>query len=139
MPTWSFNEEGPAMPLSLEAVTTAALSAALDAASRRHALIATNIANADTEGYAPARLSFEAQLQEAQAALREQGRLDEPGLGVLRSLSEAAPEPGAPGATVKLDAEMTQLAHNAVRFQALAQGLVRHLSLLALAAADGRK
>lgn len=127
------------MPLPLEAVTTAALSATLDAASRRHALIATNIANANTEGYAPARLSFEAQLQEAQAVLREQGRLDEPGLALLRSLSEASPETGESGEPVKLDVEMAQLAHNAVQFQALTQGLARHLSLLALAAADGRK
>jgi flagellar basal-body rod protein FlgB len=139
MPTWSSNEEGPAMPLPLEAVTTAALSAALDAASRRHALIATNIANANTDGYAPARLSFEVQLQEAQAALREQGRLDEGGLALLRSLSETSPEYAGPGETVKLDVEMAQLAHNAVQFQALTQGLARHLSLLALAAADGRK
>lgn len=127
------------MPLQLEAVTTAALSAALDAASRRHALIATNIANANTDGYAPARLSFEAQLHEAQAALRERGRLDEGGLGLLRSLAEARPESAAPGQTVKIDMEMAQLAHNAVQFQALTQGLARHLSLLALAAADGRK
>lgn len=127
------------MPLQLEAVTTAALSAALDAASRRHALIATNIANANTDGYAPARLSFEAQLQDAQAALREQGRLDESGLGLLRSLAETSPESAGSGEAVKLDVEMAQLAHNAVQFQALTQGLARHLSLLAMAAADGRK
>lgn len=127
------------MPLQLEAVTTAALSAALDAASRRHALIATNIANANSDGYAPARLSFEGQLQEAQAALRERGRLDEGGLAALRSLAQTSPETAAPGDAVKLDVEMAQLAQNAVRFQALTQGLARHLSLLALAAADGRK
>lgn len=127
------------MPLQLEAVTTAALSAALDAASRRHALIATNIANANTDGYAPGRLSFEAQLQEAQAALGERGRLDEAGLGLLRSLAQTRPESAAAGEPVKIDVEMAQLAHNAVQFQALTQGLARHLSLLALAAADGRK
>ena len=40
---------------------------------------------------------------------------------------------------VQLDAEMAELASNSVHFQALLQGLSRHLSILALAAADGRK
>jgi flagellar basal-body rod protein FlgB len=40
---------------------------------------------------------------------------------------------------VQLDAEMADLARTAVDFQALTQALSRHLGLLALAAADGRK
>jgi flagellar basal-body rod protein FlgB len=35
--------------------------------------------------------------------------------------------------------EVTELARNAVHFQALTQALSRHLGMLALAAADGRK
>jgi hypothetical protein len=34
---------------------------------------------------------------------------------------------------------MVELARNTVRFQALAQGMSRHLGLLALAAGDGRR
>jgi flagellar basal-body rod protein FlgB len=42
-------------------------------------------------------------------------------------------------ARVQLDAEMAELASNSVHFQALLQGLSRHLSIQALAAGDGRK
>jgi flagellar basal-body rod protein FlgB len=127
------------MPVQIEAVTTAALSAALDASGRRHAALAANIANASTEGYAPVRLSFDAHLDEAQAMLREKGMLDMASAESLRGqtepLLEAAVQPGA----VRIDAEMSELASNAVHFQALTQGLSRHLGLIAMAAADGRK
>lgn len=127
------------MSSHIEALTTAALSAALDAASRQHALIATNIANAGTGGYTAARLSFAEQLATAQGALRENGRLDAGALDALRSMRDAAPEAAEGAGQVQIDMEMTELARNAVHFQALAQGLARHLSLLAMAAADGRK
>ena len=127
------------MPSPIEAITTAALSAALDAASRQHAMTATNIANAGTDGYVPARLSFTEQLAAAQAALRDNGRLDASGLDALRGMREATPEPLEGGRPVQLDVEMAEIARNAVHFQTLAQGLARHLSLLAMAAADGRK
>lgn len=122
------------MPLPIEAVTTAALSAALDAASRRQALIASNIAHAGTEGYVPQRL-FEASLQEARDVLAERGRLDLRAVDSMRSVPTETVE----GGKVRLDAEMAELARNAVQFQALVQGVSRHLSLLAMAAADGRK
>lgn len=124
------------MPIAIEAITTAALSAALDIASQRHAAVAGNIANANTEGYAPVRLSFEAQLGEAREALRQNGRLDNANVEALRAAPESAVDGTQP---VQLDVEMVELARNAVHFQALTQGLSRHLGLLALAAADGRK
>jgi flagellar basal-body rod protein FlgB len=120
-------------------VTTAALSAALDVASRRQALVAANIANGGTPGYAPLRLSFGAQLDEARTALREGRLLDADGLDALRSLAELPPEPEEGRGGVQLDVEMVELARNAAHFQALIQGVSRHLSLQALAAADGRK
>jgi flagellar basal-body rod protein FlgB len=127
------------MPLQMEAVTTAALSAALAGASRRHAVAAANIANANTQDYEPLRLSFEAQLVEARAILRDKGVLDAAGLEYLRSMPAVAAESSASAERVRLDMEMAEIARNAVHFQALAQGLARHLSILALAAADGRK
>jgi flagellar basal-body rod protein FlgB len=127
------------MTPQIETVTTAALSAALDASARRHAALAANIANASTEGYAPVRLSFDAHLGEAQAMLREKGMLDmasaESLRGAVAPLVDAAGEP----ATVRIDAEMSEVARNAVHFQALTQGLSRHLGLMAMAAADGRR
>lgn len=127
------------MPQQIESVTTAALSAALETAGRRHAAVAANIANAQAEGYVPVRISFEAHLADAQAVLREKGRLDLAAVESLRGEAEPLLDEAGQPAAVQLDAEMTELARNAVQFQALAQGLSRHLALLALAAADGRR
>jgi flagellar basal-body rod protein FlgB len=127
------------MPLQLEAVTTAALSAALDGASRRHAVAAANIANANTEGYVPLRLSFEEQLAEARAILSDRGVLDGTALDHLRSAPVMAAGTEEAARPVQLDMEMAEIARNAVQFQSLVQGLARHLSILALAAADGRR
>lgn len=124
------------MTASIESITTAALSAALDAASHRHGLLAANIAHANTRGYAPVHASFDAHLEQARATLADKGVLDAGALEDLRQLVvETAPE----GSPVQLDAEMAQLARNSVQQHALTTGLVRHLSLLALAAGDGRK
>lgn len=127
------------MPAPIEALTTAALSAALDAASLRHAAVAANIANAGTEGYVPVRVSFDERLEEARAALRDRGTMESSHLDVLRgrlqSMLDATGEP----ARVQVDVEMTELARNSVHFQVLTQSLSRHLGMLALAAADGRK
>jgi flagellar basal-body rod protein FlgB len=122
------------MPSHIEAVTTAALSAALETASRRQSAIAQNIANANSEGYVPLRLSFDAHLADAQATLQEKGRLDPDAVESLRAEAESVT-----GAAVRADDEMADLARNAVHFQALLQGLSRHLGLLAMAAADGRR
>lgn len=121
----------------IESLTTAALGAALDAAQRRHAVVAANIANAGSEGYVPLRLSFEAQMEEARASLRERGWLDRGVLEALRNLPQPAAEEGA--GPVQIDVEMTELASNALQFQALVQGMSRHLGMLAMAAGDGRK
>lgn len=127
------------MPASIEAITTAALSAALDTAGRRHAAVAANVANANVEGYVPLRLPFEAHLEEARSALREKGVLDLAAVDSLRTQAEPALDASGRPARVQLDVEMAELARNAAEFQALAQALSRHLGLLALAAADGRR
>jgi flagellar basal-body rod protein FlgB len=120
----------------LEAITTAALSLGLEAASRRHQAIAANIANAGTQSYTPVRLAFEARLEEVRATLREKGSVDAFALSNVRL--ELEPVFEAHG-TVQIDAEVAEMARNAVHYQALAQGLSRHLSILAAAAADGKK
>ena len=127
------------MPSHIEAITTAALSAALDAASRQHAVTAANIANAGAAGFTPLRLAFDEQLAAARLVLRERGLLDAGAIETLRGLRETVPAAAVPGETVQLDVEMAELARNAVHFQALTQGVARHLSILAMAAADGRK
>jgi flagellar basal-body rod protein FlgB len=127
------------MPLPIEAITTAALSAALETASRRQAAVAANIANASTPGYVPQQVAFDAHLAEARGALRDKGVLDLAAAQSLRAEAEPVFDAGGQPAAVQLDAEMSELARNGVEYQALVQGLSRHLGLLALAAGDGRK
>jgi flagellar basal-body rod protein FlgB len=139
MPSWLCNEKEPAMTVSIEAVTTAALSVALTAASRRHTVVAANIANANTQGYVPLRLTFDTHVAEARLFLEEKGLLDRAAVESLRGATGLPAEPAEGAEKVQLDTEMTEMARNAVHFQALTQGVARHLSILALAASDGRK
>lgn len=127
------------MPMTIESVTTAALSAALDAASVRQGLVAANIANANTQGYTPSRLSFSERLADAKAAFEEKGRIEPMHVVAIAGVVETLVAADGPGGTVHLDQEMADLAQNAVHFQALTQALSRHLGMLAAAAADGRK
>ena len=123
----------------IESVTTSALSLALDAASLRHQAISANIANIQTQGYVPQRVSFETQLVSAQRSLREQGFVDPMALsGVRARLEPAVDEDGQPSA-IALDSEVAKMAENAVQYQALIKGISRHLSLLMSAASDGKK
>lgn len=126
------------MPASIESVTTAALSTALSTSARTHAAVAANIANAQTEGYAPLHVAFDARLEEARAALREGGWLDAGAIAGLRGDVQTVGAGGAPG-KVQLDMQMAELARNSAHFQVLAQAVSRHLGMLALAAGDGRK
>jgi flagellar basal-body rod protein FlgB len=127
------------MAWNIEAVTTAALSAALTAGVTRQTAVAANIANAGTEGYVPLRLAFDSTLEEARATLRERSFLEPAHIAGLRGQLEPLLDGAAVAARVQLDAEMAELASNSVHFQALLQGLSRHLSIQALAAGDGRK
>ena len=124
------------MPASIEAVTTAALSAAMEASIRRHTAVAANIANVHAEDYVPLRVSFDARLEEARGALRDGGLLEAGWVDALRGRLQADPDAAQP---VQVDMQMSEMARNTVHFQALTQAVSRHLAMLALAAADGRK
>lgn len=127
------------MTQGLESITTTALGLALDAASLRQQAIAANIANANTSGYVPLRVSFEAQLDEARRTLRDRGSMDPFALAGVKARLEPVPGTGGQPAAVKLDSEVASMAQNAVHYQALARGLSRHLAILSTAASDGRK
>lgn len=127
------------MAAPIEALTTAAISAALDAGARRQAAIAANIANASTPGYAPVRFAFDESLAEAQEAWSRGGTIDASHVEALRGTVLTDGEQAAASVAVQIDVEMAELARNAVQFQALTQALSRHLAMLALAAADGRR
>lgn len=124
---------------SIEALTSAALSAALDLAAREQALVASNIAHANADGHVPLHVSFDASLARAREAFADKGWLDPVAVQGIEPQLEAAAAGAVVSAAARVDGEMVALARNAVQFQALAQGLSRHLGLLALAAGDGRR
>jgi flagellar basal-body rod protein FlgB len=122
----------------LESITAAALGLALDAASMRQQAIAANIANHATEGYVPQQLDFQAQMQDAQRALQETGRVDASSLsGVQLRLMPMLDAQGQP-AKVHLDEQVADMAQNAVQYQVLARALNRHFAILASAVSDGK-
>ncbi|MBC7604827.1 MAG: flagellar basal body protein [Ramlibacter sp.] len=127
------------MTHGLEAITTAALSLALDAASLRQQAIASNIANHATEGYVTQKVDFASEMVDARRSLDSKGSIDAFSLSSVRpQLSPALDASGAP-IKVHLDEQMADMAQNAVQYQALTRALSRHFSLLSLAANDGKR
>ena len=127
------------MNMEVEAVTTAALSAALQLASQRQQAIATNIAHAGTVGFTPADVAFGDALAQARLELATAGSVAPDTLAGLRPDWQPRLDAQGQPETVRLDSEAALLAGNAVHYQALVQALSRHLGLLALATGDGRK
>lgn len=123
----------------LGSITIATVSLALEAAARRQETIAANVANANVEGYVPQRVAFETQLAQARASLQERGAVQPRDLERVTIEVEPVFDAGGVPARVQLDVEVAEMARNAVQYQALTQGLSRHLSLLAAAAGDGRR
>lgn len=114
----------------IDPVTTAAVTAALDAASLRQQVIAANIANAGVAGRAAERVRFEA----AWSAAR-----DGTATVVLASRTESMLDAQGRPAGVQLDREVAALAENSLHYQALVRGLNRHLAVLASAASEGKR
>jgi flagellar basal-body rod protein FlgB len=122
------------MTLPIESLTSRALSNALDVASLRQQVIATNIANVNTEGYVAQGVSFSTHLAQASGTEGQaQGGLD-----LQASISPALGSDGQAHG-VRLDDEVAQLSMNQVHYQALLKGLNRHLSLLYTAASEGKR
>jgi flagellar basal-body rod protein FlgB len=114
----------------IEAVTTASLSLALDAATLRQQVIAANIANANVPGYVARTVSFDAVMNGAFGGLPASGSLQ----------AHVAPRLDAAGLpqSVQIDSEMAELSLNQLQYQTLVAGLNKHLSVLSAAIADGK-
>jgi flagellar basal-body rod protein FlgB len=118
---------------SIEALTVPALSAALDAALIRQQVGAHNIANANTEGFQPQRVSFEVAMSTARSGSAS-GAVD------LALSSRLEPQLGlSVDGAVRLDSEVAAMAQNSAHYQALLKALNRHLSVLATAVSDGKR
>ena len=121
------------MPYDIEAVTTASLALALDAAAMRQQVIAANIANADVQGYAARGVSFEAVVEGGLGRGADALRTHlQPHIAPMRG-EDGLPMP------VQLDTEMAALSQNQLQYQALVKGLNKHLAVLSLAVSDGKR
>lgn len=101
---------------------------ALDGLALRSTVAARNIANAQTAGYRPMKVSFEAAL--AQAAARGPEAVAD-----LQPVIEAAETDGQ---GVRLDQELASASSAALRYGALVDVLSRRLQLTSMAVTGGR-
>lgn len=120
---------------SLDAVTTALVQWGLDRAWARQQLIASNIANHATPGYAPLDLSFEAQLAPSMA-VEGPGPSDRDVMAWIDEARQSTHVIQRDG-SVELDREMVDLSENTLRYRALLAAVDRLGSLKSLAIQGG--
>lgn len=117
------------------------LNRSLDLHMLRHAVIADNIANAETPGFKARRVDFEAELARAVEA-GEQGLA---GMGAGRNLASVEPvvseeihsEMGQDLNTVDMDREMAAMTKNEVQYNAATQAISKKFALLRYAITEG--
>jgi flagellar basal-body rod protein FlgB len=117
-----------------EAVTSAVLKLAMDGAALRHQALASNIANAQTPGYAPLKVSFESELGRARERIAA-------GENAATVLADAAPEMSDEdaGAGAPVDMQVAELAQNVVQYQALLKGWSKRMAILSAAINEGKR
>lgn len=128
--------------------TINALQKSLDLRAQKQQIIAANVANAETPGYAARKLNFEADLRKALETPALHGRqtnskhfpLGSNGIqGVQGTISQQVnTNPLGDGNTVSVDDEMFDLAENQLLYEAGSQILKKKFSMLKFAAGDGR-
>ncbi|OHB25678.1 MAG: flagellar basal-body rod protein FlgB [Desulfuromonadaceae bacterium GWC2_58_13] len=128
--------------------TVSLLEKTLDLRQQKQDVLASNIANADTPGFAPARLEFEERLRQAlktplasQAATHaEFFPIGNGGLEAVQGKVVRMPAQSAIGDRngVDLEQEMTELAENQILYETATQLISKKLGLLKYVAQDGR-
>ena len=136
--------------------TMRALEVALDVASARHQVIASNVANVNTPGFKAADVDFVSSLEQAMAGraqstgLRLEGRATRAGHLAISGPAPAAQSPivqtvddGASmkvdGNNVDIDLEMAKMAENATMYNTFAQLVSNKFSLLKYVISEGRR
>ncbi|HKU13561.1 MAG TPA: flagellar basal body protein [Steroidobacteraceae bacterium] len=93
------------------------VSASMSLRSLQHQVIASNIANRDTQGYQRLRLTFD---------------------GALEQMSSAHVSADTTRAPVSLEQDMVAMSSNSAQYQALARVLSRYFSIIATITGQGR-
>ncbi|MCA9669743.1 MAG: flagellar basal body rod protein FlgB [Myxococcales bacterium] len=120
----------------------AAMRRALDFHLRRHAVLSSNVANAETPGYKPSDISFETVLgaaSELRATDTRHLRSDGASAGQRYHVFKDPSTPNANGNAVSLEREMAKIAANSLRYRAAAEMLNRRMALMRYAASDGQR
>ncbi|MEE4314749.1 MAG: flagellar basal body rod protein FlgB [Desulfofustis sp.] len=135
-------------PLTLSDSTMALLAKSLDLRSTNQQVIAANIANAETPGYAPARFEFEQALQEAvkksTIALEttHTGHISPQAPSVADVHGRVIREPDSTGIGdqngVSVDDEMIALSKNQLMYETAAQLLKKKMTMLKYAVSGGQ-
>lgn len=117
---------------------TQAFEKAMDVASLRQQVIANNIANVNTPGYAPSKVNFEDEMKRCMASAQDDGfrvvaDFSDSDLGVTgaaSSVSEVKPSVMKSGTKVDVNQEMVDLAKNSIIFDALSSQVTARYSNL---------
>lgn len=115
----------------MDQLTTILLTKALDGLALRSAAISQNIANANSPGYDPVRVSFESELAAAAGSGADAVRDVQP--RIVREPQGERPE------GVRLDLELADASRTALRYNALTDILNRHVQLTRLGIQGGRR
>jgi len=124
-------------------LTSVALERALDALAARQAVVANNIANADTPGFRASQVSFERELDTALVRARQLGGPAEEQATsvqatpwrVQRRAGPARPD----GNNVSIEQEVAQLGRTGTLYQAVTRIVGKRLSMLREAISEGSR
>lgn len=120
----------------------AALQRSLDYHLSRHSLISSNVANAETPGYRPLDLNFDAYLARAgELEVTNPRHLGSAGESrfALGLREDPGPTVRADGNAVSTEREMAKLSANSLRYRAVTEMLSRRMGILKYAASDGTR
>lgn len=114
----------------LGGLTAAAVGYALDGLSMRHEAIATNIANANSQGYRPREVSFEQHL----ADFIQTGN-------PTATAPQISMQPASTALMLQNSVEMQTVAlnQNVLQYQALVTGLGKYMSMVSMAVSEGKR
>jgi flagellar basal-body rod protein FlgB len=112
----------------------------LDYHLKRHGVLSSNVANAETPGYRSKDVTFDVVLDEAQRlSFTHPGHVSPSGSAETGSevFDDPGGTPGNDGNTVSMEREMAKVAANSLRYQTNIEIISRRLKLLKYAATDG--
>lgn len=122
--------------------STDAMAGGLTFHRRRHAVLAGNVANADTPGYRPLELERGAAAN-LDLSLERSSELHQDELGTVDAgdaqtfYDDEGAEAGLDGNTVSVDRELAKVDANRVRYTATSRMISKRMAALRYAATDG--